>query len=121
MTLLGRYIREQKLSGQSLNRRTGTLYRSLRGIIGGDGMEADFVSRKYGLYWHEGMPSMIKPIPPNKYLRFQVGGRWVSVKYVKVAQPLKRPFAAESVKETEQQRFDLIGAKVKAAVEGATR
>lgn len=110
---LSSFIKAQKLSGQYLKNRTGTLRRAVHDLMdGGDGVVRVGKEAPYGKFQHEGT----KPysIFPNrkKALRFVIGGRTIFAKKVDHPGLKPKPFMTDALREQRTVIRDMIAAEV---------
>ena len=105
------YIKNNKLSGQVLQKRTGKLKKSIGNKINTSGQ--DVIGRvfprvganfpPYG-YVHE-TGGIIKP-KKKEYLHFVIGGNWVKVKQVKIP---ARPYMQPTTEEIKWKIQEILG------------
>lgn len=124
MTRLADYVRADKLSGQVLQRRTGTLSRSIFGVASESG------GTVYGKVGSRGVPyadiwentgskaHTIEAINA-KALRFEIGGKVIFAKRVNIPQQAPRPFLKPSLKENQDKILQALRSTVMQAMRGA--
>ena len=113
-----RYMREEKLSGQVLNRQTSTLFRKTKEQMGSRGDSADVVSTPYGVYWEYGIKKhFVAPVdkmalgwggPKGGPHKFFSKGHWIP-------EQAARPWAHPSIEETRKERDEQFGDAIRKA------
>jgi hypothetical protein len=117
MTRLADYVRADKLSGAVLNRRSGTLSRSIYGTASTDGMTVvgKVGSRgvPYANIWENTGISAHDVVPVNaKALHFMIGGQSVFAMRVHIPQQAARPFLRPSLSENQDKILQALRSKV---------
>lgn len=117
MTRTADYVRAQKLSGEVLNRRSGTLSRSIYGtgsvksgtvigILGSRGVPYANIWENTGSKAHT-----IVPIDA-KALHFVIGGKDVFAMRVNIPQQNPRPFLKPSLNENQERILQALRGRV---------
>ena len=118
MTQLADYVRADKLSGQVLNRRSGTLSRSIFGTAsdaGGNVIVGKVGSRgvPYADIWENtGIQAHTIEALNAKALRFEIGGKVIFAKKVNIPQQMPRPFLRPSLRENQDKILQALRSAV---------
>lgn len=125
--LVRRKIMTEKLMGQVLRRRTGTLLRSIQEGGGPAELVSETHARAslgtnvwYGKMWETtGYPAHEVQAAPGKALRFQVGGQVLFRKRVRIPAQAPRPFIRPALEESREAIRNLARVRVQDALKRA--